>query len=90
MESKKSIPVEWVQSGSLRGTIFKNYRKNGKIFYTFTIEKVYKDENGEWKKSHFYSEYEIGQLTILTNKIMITLHKYEVDEKQKRFLNEMD
>jgi len=50
MESTNENVVEHIKVGGVVATIWRN-ENDGKVSLSVTLERSYKDRNGEWKKS---------------------------------------
>jgi len=45
----KEKPVREVRFGNVRVSIWANRNQQGELFHSFSLERSYRDENGDWK-----------------------------------------
>ena len=53
--SASQTPVDKIQLGRLQAAIWKNVDQDGRIFYTYSTDRRYKDDAGNWKSTNSYS-----------------------------------
>ncbi len=60
--SDNKKPVSKITLHPVTAAIWKNQNGDGKVFYSVTFERSYRDEAGNWKSSDNYS---VGELLLL-------------------------
>jgi hypothetical protein len=56
-----SKPIKTFRLGSVQGAVFANDNDQG-TFHTVTLQRRYKDENGEWKSSSSFTHLQLPYL----------------------------
>jgi hypothetical protein len=80
MSDKK--PASQVKLFPISAAIWRNTTKDGKAFYSVTIERSYKDADGKWKSSDSLNESDL----LLAGKVLDLAHtevvKLRANDKQ--------
>lgn len=59
-QSSKTTPVEKITIPPVTGSIWRNTaEKEGKPYYAVTVERSYRDENGNWKTAGSFAGSEL-------------------------------
>lgn len=61
-------PVKQFKSGSIQVSIWENMSKAGHEFESISLDKRYKDSNGEWKSSHSFKVSDLPKAIICLQK----------------------
>lgn len=69
----KQMPTHRARLGNLQAAVWENDYKdsNGqeKTFHTITLERSYRDQDGEWKKSHQLGANDVASAIVLLRNI---------------------
>ncbi len=52
-------PIAKVRHGNIHASIWKNYSPKGHPWYSTTVERTYKGQNGQWKPTHSFGRDEL-------------------------------
>lgn len=53
-EKPKNKPVERLRIGGIHASIWRNASREGKIYYSYKVEKRYRDDADQWQSSDSY------------------------------------
>ena len=69
-ENSANAPVEKFKAGQIVASIWKQKRKEGQDYDTFSVsvEKNYKDKEGNWKKTSSFQVNELPKVELVCNK----------------------
>lgn len=77
-------PEQKFKAGAISATLWKNeLTKNGNNFdyYTVSVERSYKDSNGDWKTTHSLRVNDIPKAVLVLNKCyeFLTMKEQEIE-----------
>lgn len=58
----KTKPIQTVKLGKLRAGIWENHSTKGKLFYTVTLYRIYKGQDGKWNQSPSFGRDDLHDL----------------------------
>jgi hypothetical protein len=64
--------VDHIKVGGVVATIWRN-ENDGKVSLSVTLERSYKDRNGEWKKSHSLRQNDLPKALLALQKAFETI-----------------
>ena len=67
MESTNGNVVDHIKVGGVVATIWQN-ENDGKVSLSVTLERSYKDRNGEWKKSRSFRQNDLPKALLALQK----------------------
>ncbi|MEO8271079.1 MAG: hypothetical protein ABI557_15260 [Aureliella sp.] len=70
MEEKKNKPKHEERLGNIRGVVWLNESKQGKAWPTVTVERGYKDSDGEWHDVRSYRLHDLPVVVEVLNRVM--------------------
>jgi hypothetical protein len=65
-----SKPIKTLRIGNVSMAVWQNEGNNGKKNYSFTFQKSYKTEGGEWKNTEFFFQEDLMRVGHLINTLM--------------------
>ncbi len=78
---EKNLPEKDFRAGPVRATVWKNVSKaeDGRTYSTVSIERSYKDQNGEWQKTTSLRLNDLPKASLVLSKAYeyLTLQKTE-------------
>lgn len=72
-EKEKNKPIKKFRAGTITATIWKNTTPNGNTFDVISLEKGYKNKNGEWKSTNYFNNKDLNKLLVVLGKANETL-----------------
>ena len=71
MAETKNKPIKSYRLGNVEASVWPNKSpKDGSIYFSFNFQKSYKNKDGEWVQTGFYSRGDLAYLAILAQKIL--------------------
>lgn len=61
-------PVKKFSSGAVQAAIWENEGKEGKPFYSVSIDRRYKDKNDEWQSTNSLKANDLPKAALVLNK----------------------
>jgi len=81
----KTKPAAEVRYGNIRAAIWRNEgKKNGGAYFTVSIERIYRDDEDEFRTSHSFGRDDL----LLLAKVADTAHCRIFDLQQEEYSNE--
>ena len=63
MENEKRKPVKKIRVGNVNMSLWENKTKEGKTFFSITIQKSFKNSNGEWQNVNNFNKNDLSSLS---------------------------
>ena len=64
-------PIKSYRLGNVEASVWPNQSpKDGSLYFSFNFQKNYKNKDGEWVQTGFYSRGDLADLAILAQKIL--------------------
>lgn len=71
MAETKNKPIKSYRLGNVEASVWSNKSpKDGSIYFSFNFQRSYKNKDGEWVQTGFYSRGDLAYLAILAQKIL--------------------
>lgn len=81
-------PIKRIPYNKVTASIWEKQTENGRLFYTTTFSKSYKDkQSGEWKNSNSFTHAELSEIPLLINQVsphiqMLNARNKELERSQ--------
>lgn len=63
-------PIKKIRVGGVCATIWKNTSKDGRTYSTVSLERSYKDSQGEWKSTTSFRQSDLPTAAVLLNEAL--------------------
>jgi hypothetical protein len=84
-EESKTKPAAEVRYGNIRAAIWRNEgKKNGGAYFTVSIERSYRDDEGEFRTSHSFGRDDL----LLLAKVADAAHSQIFELQREEYANE--
>lgn len=80
MSGDKKQPVLKLSAGPIKLAAWENDRE-GKKYFSVSIVRVYKDQNGEWKETSYFGDRDLLIVEALAREAFVMLSVREGDKK---------
>jgi hypothetical protein len=67
MEDKNTNVLKHIRVGGIEATVWKN-TNGGKEYLSVTLQRSYKDRNGEWKSTHSFRQNDLPKALLALQK----------------------
>lgn len=75
-------PVMEIKLNGIQLTMWENTTQEGKRFHSVSLKKSFKDANGKWQNTEFFSEYDLPSLLAVIERA--TMSRIEIKDLKKR------
>jgi len=82
-EQAKQRPVETVRIGGIVAAIWTNETKDGRVLFNTTVERLYLDENGDWKSSSSFGRDDLLVLAKVCDRTHSRIHELTDEMRQQ-------
>jgi len=62
VEKSKPMPIVKVRAGKISISVWANTQESGEVFKSCTIQKSFKDKEGNWKQTNFYNKSDLLEI----------------------------
>ena len=74
-----SKPVQKIKQGPISAVIWRNVDKEGKPYPTVSLERIYKDTEGNWKNCHSLRQTDLANASFVLHEAL----RFIVEQTQK-------
>lgn len=82
MSQSNTRPIDTLTDGALKASIWRNENKNGVPFYSVTLSRRYRRDDGEWAENNSFSGLDllkIGRLAEQAHSRAMMISQLELD-----------
>ena len=79
-QKPKNKPVAHVRVNLVQASIFENRTDKG-VFYNITTDRSYKDQNGEWKRTHSFDLQSLPALEKAVQLAFLKIHELKAQDE---------
>ena len=80
-EEGKDKPVDSLDAGNIRASIWENKGQNGK-YHSVTFSKSYQDKEGNWQRSSNFNKTDVLKLSHVASQAYERINQLEKDREQ--------
>ena len=78
----KDQPIEHVRLGSIQAAIWRNQDREGSVRFNTTIERLYRDDKGEWQSTSSFGRDELLIVAKVADLANTKVHELITTEKK--------
>jgi len=76
-------PVDRVRFGAVQAALWRNQDSEGRVRYNFSLERVYKDPNGDWQSTGSFGRDDALVVGKVAERAFERIHELQVADREK-------
>ena len=85
-------PIKTFKVGGVKASIWQNESQNGEAFFTTSIARSYRTENGEWKETSTYSRDDLPKIKLASEKAyeFVMMNGRDINDAKSTFQEKIE
>ena len=83
-DKKPNAPIHTVRVGGVKATVWQNEGKDGTNFYSTTIVRCYRDDEGNWQETNRHFTDDLPKLELAAKKAYEFIHGHMAEHSTTR------